>query len=433
MKKIIAGVLAVMMMATAFAGCGAQEPANDGDTNATNAQNGDAANEDAAALFGEEDNITLKVWGPDASINLLKQQCDAFVALYPEKSITIEVVAQGESDAATQLLNDASTAADVFGLPSDQINKLVNAKVIQEVAFADEVKAANDANVVDAGTVDGTLYAYPETADNGYYLVYDKSVVKEGDEAKFETILADCEAAGKKFIMDAGNGFYACMFVYTGGLKTDGLEDDGLTQKFTDYKEDEVIATMQAFSKLFHDYSSTFQSLEVSNIASGFSSGTCGAGIDGTWDVVANQTALGDNYGAAKLPTINVNGEDKQIVSMFGYKYIGVNAASSFPRAAQILANYLTSEDCQLQRAEELGWGPSNLAAKESDFVKNNETISAILAQAQNSVAQADLADQFWDPMGNLGNKLIAEDTDPSNADSMKKLLSDTLDNIKDV
>lgn len=190
---------------------------------------------------------------------------------------------------------------------------------------------------------------------------------------------------------------------------------------------------MQAFSKLFHDYSGTFQSLEVSNISSGFASGTCGAGIDGTWDSASNQAALGDNYGAAKLPTINVNGEDKQIVSMFGYKYVGVNAASQFPRASQILANYLTSEECQVQRAEELGWGPSNKAAASSDVVTKSATIKAVLEQAKHSVAQADLADQFWDPMGNLGNKLIAENTDPTNADYMKTLLEDTLANIKDV
>lgn len=430
MKKIIAGALAVMMMATAFAGC-----SNSSTGSSEAAQSGGSADASDSSLFGDENDIKLKVWGPDKSVDLLKKQCDAFIAKYPDKTISIEVVAQGENDAATQLLNDASTAADVFGIPSDQLNKLVNAKVIQKVAssFADTVKADNEENVVNAGIVDDTLYAFPETADNGYYLVYDKSVIKEGDEAKFETVLEDCKAAGKKFIMSAGDGFYACMFVFTGGCQTAGLEEDGLTQKFTDYDEDEVVATMQAFSKLFHDYSGTFQSLEVSNISSGFASGTCGAGIDGTWDSASNQSALGDNYGAAKLPTINVNGEDKQIISMFGYKYIGVNAASAYPRSAQILANYLTSEECQIQRAEELGWGPSNLKAQESDVVKNSATIEAVLEQAKHSVAQADLADQFWDPMGNLGNQLIAEKTDPSNADYMKTLLNDTIANIQDV
>lgn len=431
MKKIIAGVLAVMMMATAFAGCGEQTPANGGVT-------GDVAGDESktssdVSLFGEEDNISLKVWGPDKSVDLLKRQCDAFIKLYPEKKISIEVVAQGENEAGTQLLNDATTAADVFGIPSDHINKLVRAKVIQEVAFADEVKANNSETIVEDATRDGVLYAYPETADNGYYLVYDNTVVKEGNEKKLETILEDCKSAGKKFIVDAGNGFYSCMFIFTAGLKTDGIEDDGITQKFTDYNEDEVVATMQAFSKLFHEYSTTFQSLSADKIPSGFSTGVCGAGIDGSWNVVADQTALGDKYSAAKLPTITVNGEDKQIISMFGYKFIGVNAASNFPRAAQILANYLTGEECQLQRAEELGWCPSNNAAAQSDFVKNNIAISAIREQAENSVPMGNVVQQFFEPVGNLGNQLIADKTDPSNTDYMKELLKETLQNVKDV
>lgn len=428
MKKIIAGSLAVMMMATAFAGCG-------GSTTDTSSTASDTTNTAAKSveMFGDEDNISLKVWGPDASIELLKSQCDAFIAMYPEKTISIEVVAQGEADAAAQLLNDASTAADVFGLPSDQLNKLVNAKVIKEVAFADEVTANNDEGVVNAATIDGKLMAYPETADNGYYLVYDKSVVSDEQAQKFETLLQACKDAGKKFIMDGGNGFYSCMFAFTGGCKTNGLGEDGLTQQFTEYDEAEVVATMQAFSKLFHDYSGTFQSLATTNIPSGFASGTCGAGIDGTWDSKANEEALGENYGAAKIPSINVNGTDKPVISLFGYKYVGVNAASQFPRAAQMLADYLTGEKCQLERAETLGWGPSNKTAAASEVVTGNATISAVLEQAKNSVPQADLADQFWDPMGNLGNQLIAENTDPSDAAFMTTLLNETIANIQDV
>lgn len=430
MKKIIAGVLAVMMMATAFAGCGEQTTSG-GATG--DVAGGESKTPSGAELFGDEDNISLKVWGPDKSVELLKKQCDAFTKLYPEKTITIEVVAQGENEAATQLLNDATTAADVFGIPSDQINRLVRAKVIQEVAFADEVKANNSETIVQDATKNGVLYAYPETADNGYYLVYDNTVVKEGNEKKLETVLEDCKAAGKKFIMSAGDGFYACMFIFTAGLKTDGIEDDGITQKFTDYDEDEVVATMQAFSKLFHDYSTTFQSSEVDKIPSGFSTGVCGAGIDGSWNVVADQTALEDKYAAAKLPTITVNGEEKQIISMFGYKFIGVNAASKFPRASQILANYLTGEECQLQRAEELGWCPSNTAAAESDTVKNNVAISAIREQAENSVPMGDIVQQFFSPVGNLGNQLFSDKTDPSDTEYMKKLIKETLQNVKDV
>lgn len=122
------------------------------------------------------------------------------------------------------MLNDATTAADVFSIPSDQLNKLVDAGVISQVAFKDAVTEANSEETVKAATLNDTLYAYPETNDNGYYLVYDKSVVSDEQAQTLEGILEACKKAGKKFIMNAGDGFYACTFAFTAGVKIDGLE-----------------------------------------------------------------------------------------------------------------------------------------------------------------------------------------------------------------
>lgn len=437
MKKILAILLAGMMTATAFAGCGGGETSSSSNADPS-ASDSSATGVDGSKVdvsyFGEEDNIKLKVWAPDATVSLVKAQIEDFKALYPEKTFDIEVVAQGENDAATQILNDASVAADVFSFPSDQLNKLVDAGVISPVAkgFVDAVTSANSEDTVKAGTSNDTLYAYPETNDNGYYLVYDNTVVTEEDAKTLEGVLAACKKAGKKFIMDAGNGFYACTFAYTAGVKTDGFEDDGMTQKFTEYDEDAAVETLQAFARLIKEYKGTFQALDVSNISSGFSSGTCGAGVDGSWDTASNQEALGDKFGAAKLPTIKVGDEDKQLISMFGYKYIGVNGSSSYPAAAQILAYYLSSEECQLERAEELGWGPSNKNVQGNSVVTESAVLTALAEQAQNSCVQVNIASTFWDPMGNLGNKLIAEDWDPEDADATKKLLNDTITNVRD-
>ena len=437
MKKILAILLAGMMTATAFAGCGGGETSSSSNADPS-ASDSSATGVDGSKVdvsyFGEEDNIKLKVWAPDATVSLVKAQIEDFKALYPEKTFDIEVVAQGENDAATQILNDASVAADVFSFPSDQLNKLVDAGVISPVAkgFVDAVTSANSEDTVKAGTSNDTLYAYPETNDNGYYLVYDNTVVTEEDAKTLEGVLAACKKAGKKFIMDAGNGFYACTFAYTAGVKTDGFEDDGMTQKFTEYDEDAAVETLQAFARLIKEYKGTFQALDVSSISSGFSLGTCGAGVDGSWDTASNQKALGDKFGAAKLPTIKVGDEDKQLISMFGYKYIGVNGSSSYPAAAQILAYYLSSEECQLERAEELGWGPSNKNVQGNSVVTESAVLTALAEQAQNSCVQVNIASTFWDPMGNLGNKLIAEDWDPEDADATKKLLNDTITNVRD-
>lgn len=438
MKKILAILMAGVLTATAFAGCG-----GGGESSNTNSGSSSKSGESSAtgvnastvdyAYFGEEDNAKLKVWAPDAAVNLVKQQIEEFKKAYSEKKFDITVIAQGESDAATQMLNDASAAADVFSFPSDQLNKLVDAGVIAPVAkgFTDFVSTSNSEDTVKAGTIGDTLYAFPETNDNGYYMVYDNTVVTEEDAKTLEGTLAACKKAGKKFIFDAGDGFYACTFAFTAGAKIDGLEEDG-TQKFVEYDEDAAVKTLQAFAKLIKDYKGTFTSLNVKNVASGFKNGTCGAGVDGSWDTKVNQDSLGDKFGAAKLPTINVDGEDKQLVSMFGYKYIGVNGSSKFPNSAQILALYLSGEECQKQRTEELGWGPSNVNVQKDKVVTESPVLNAIKAQAENSCTQVNIASTFWTPMGNLGNKLVADEWKPDDADATRKLLQDTIKNVRD-
>lgn len=441
MKKIIAILMAGLMTATAFAGCG------DGGASSQAGGDSSAAGESSAATvegsvvdvsyFGDEDNATLKVWAPDAAVELVKTQIEDFKKAYPDKTFNITVVAQGENDAATQILNDATVAADVFSFPSDQLNKLVDAGVIAPAAFAEQATAMNSEDTIKAGTLKNaegvdTLYAYPQTNDNGYVLVYDNTVVTADQAKTLEGTLEACKAAGKKFIMDAGNGFYSCTFAFTAGVTIDGFEDDGLTQKFVEYDEDAAVKTLMAFAKLMKDYKGTFTALDVANISSGFTNGTCGAGVDGTWNTVSNQTALGEKFGVAKLPTITVDGEEKQLVSMFGYKYLGVNGSSKFPRTAQILAYYLHGEECQLQRAETLGWGPSNKTVQQNEVVTGSEILTAVAEQAKNAVVQVNIASTFWDPMGNLGNKMIADDWDPADEAATRKLLQDTVANVRD-
>ena len=444
MKKILAILLAGMITATALAGCGGGNGGSSSTDSKSDASSGSGSTDASAEkvvdantvdpeLFGDEDNISLKVWAPSQALELVKKQVEDFKAAYPTKTFTnIEVSAMAEAESGTQVLNDASAAADVFGFASDHLNKLVDAKVLSEVAFVNTVSEMNAPETVEAGKIKGTLYAYPETNDNGYYLVYDKTVVSEDKAGKLEDILAACKDAGKKFIFDCGNGYYACTYAFTAGVKIDGLEEDGVTQKFVQYDENEAVKTLQAFSRLMHEYKGTFTSLDVAQIASGFSTGTLGAGVDGSWNTNADQKALGDNFGAAKLPTINVDGTDKQLISLFGYKYIGVNAASKFPASAQILAYYLHGEKCQEQRAEELGWGPSNKNVQGKPVITDNPIQQAIKQQSENACVQVNIAPTFWNPMGNLGNKLIADETDPEDAEYFSKLLKDTIANVRD-
>lgn len=445
-RRILALLLAVLMAVGCLAACSGNggndttDPTDAGTDAGTSAAS-ESWSEDQIAQMGEAikaeangQTITLKLWGPELAQDVLKAQAAAFAELFKDyATITIETAVQGENDAATAVINDAKAAADVFGFPSDQIDKLYKANALAEVYFPDNVTADNTAASVAAASKDGKLYAYPETGDNSYILVYDKTYVTEEQAKTWEGVLAACKDSGKKFIMDAKNGFFACTFLYTGGLKTEGFEEDGLTQAFNEYDIDQVTASVQAFANLFKEgiAGGYFESGDTSLIPDGFKNGTTAAGIAGSWNIAAVKANLGDNAGFAIIPTIDINGTATQSVNMFGYKFLGVNSQTAYPITAQVLAYYLTNEDCQMERAEQLEWAPSNAAAQQSDFVKNNASMSALMAQTEFSVPQTGLAGTFWDPLAALGT-YMCEPTSDLSTEALKAEVEACITNIRD-
>jgi arabinogalactan oligomer/maltooligosaccharide transport system substrate-binding protein len=437
-KRFCAIALAAMMAATAFVGCGPAAPTDTGTTTASGGEATTTTTENTDPLNGEAASgpIKLKVWGPDAVQETLKEQCAAFSeSMKAYGTVEIEVVNQGEDQAATNVLTDSAAAADVFGFACDQLDKLVTAGALFEVAGpnAEFVKENNSEASVSAATKNDKIWAFPETGDNSYILVYDKRVVSDEQAKTLEGVFEACKAANKNFVMDGGNGFYSCIFMFTGGLVIDGLEEiDGEeVQKFADYDEDKVVKTMLAFRELFVGNKDNFLSGDCTKVSDGFKAGTCGAGIDGSWDFSIDKEALGENAGFAVLPTINVDGEDLPIVNMFGYKLLGVNSATKYPATSIQLAKYLSGEECQKQRAEKLNWGPSNKAVAESDIVKNDAALSAILAQQANSVPQVAISPTFWSPVGTFGSKILDADT-PMDEAAARSLIKQTISNVRD-
>lgn len=448
-RKILALLMAVLMLIGCLAACGGESGGSEGTSNSTGDEVSttgtstgtvvESWSADQIALMGEEikteangKTITMKVWGPEAAQDVLKSQTAAFAEIFKDyATINIEVAVQGENDAATAVLNDAKTAADVFGFPSDQLDKLCNANALAEVFFPDQVTADNTAASVAAATKNGKIYGYPETGDNSYILVYDKRLVTDEQAKSFETLFEACKTAEKKFIMDAKNGFFSCMFVYTGGLVTEGFEKDGETQAFNDYDIDKVTASVKAYADLFKSAGTYFESGDTGTISNGFKNGTTAAGIAGSWNIAAVKEALGDNAGFAIIPTIEIDGVATQTINMFGYKFLGVNSQSSYPVTSQVLAYYLTNYDCQMERAEVLEWAPSNADAQQSDLVKNNPSMSALMAQTEYSVPQTALAGTFWDPLAALGTYMCDASSDLS-AEALKAQVEMCITNIRD-
>jgi len=431
-KKTFAIILAAMMLIASLAACGDGGTTSATESTAsTESTTESTASADETALWdiSGEDNITLKVWGPSNQQELLGKQVDAFKALYPDVTMNIEVGQCEESEAQTQVRNDIAAAADIFAFPSDHLENLVSSGSLGAVVNYGDVTAANDANSVAAATYEDILYAYPLTADNSYIIFYDKSVLGAEDVTSLDKMCEVAAAAGKKIYVDAGNGFYSCIFSFTGGLTMEHNYADG-TETYG-YKTDEsgVIASIQAFGKLFQDGTLVAAGTDVA--VSAFNTDAA-AIIDGTWDAAAIKELLGDNMGAAKLPTINVNGQDEQIINLFGYKMLGVKSSTEFPKTAHALAEYLSGAECQAEKASELSVGPSNLEAAKSDAVVNNEVLKAVNEQSAFSIPQTSIAGGFWNAHKALGEYISAPGADLSD-EAIKAQLDACLEATNDI
>lgn len=441
-KKVLATLLATAMVAGCLAGCGSSNdtaateeaaPAADAATEEA-APAGDAAEEapaaDAAAdpvanlIAATTDTVALTVWASEEDQDLTAQLLEDFKAAYPDVTFDITLGAESESTAKDTILTDVEAAADVYAFADDQINELVQAGALQEVAatYTYDVATENAAGAVEAASVDGKLYAYPMTADNGYFMFYDSSVFTEDDVQSLEKMIEVADAAGKKIAMDISNGWYIYSFFQGAGYEL-SLNDDGVTNTCT-WNAAGATDVAQAIMDL--TASGVFVDMGDEDMATQIAEGNVVACVNGTWRAETAAEAWGDNYAATKLPTFEVAGKACQMSSYSGYKLVGVNPHSANLGWSMLLAEYLTNEASQTARFEARGLGPANLAAASSDAVQSNPAIAALAAQAAYATPQR-VGGNFWSPAETLGQILASGNPDGTD---LQTLLDTTVEGI---
>ena len=367
MKKIIALLMAVLMTAGMLAAC-SSTPAEGASPTVENTK----AQAETAVVSGEKEKVTLKVWADQGELELTEKLCNEFAAEHPEKEYTFEYGAVGAVDGKARYLEDPAAAADVFLFADDQLVDLVKADALYEVTRnTDAIIAANTPGSINAATYDGTLYGYPMTSDNGYFLYYDKSVFTEDDLKTLDGILAAANAAGKKVHMDVSNGWYLASFFLGNGC-TLTIEDG---KQVIDFNNANGLAAAEAIRAFCND--PAFVTGDDSVLAGGIGDAIA-CGVSGTWVASAIQEKLGDNYGCCKLPTFTCDGKQVQMGSFLGCKIYGVNSQTAYPVDSMELAEYLTNEKAQIERYNVLNYGPSNVNALADDTIASNLALQAL-------------------------------------------------------
>ena len=365
---------------------------------------GDALNFSTAS--GDASNELVVSIGDEADTEVLNQIVTNFKKDNPDFPYTVKSEIISESDASNKVLGDINAAPDIFTFADDQLNALSASGILQPITDS-SIKSENLDAADDAASIDGKLYAYPMTADNGYFLYYNKKYFKDSDLAKMDGILDVAAKNGKKVTMDIGNGWYMYSFFGNTGMKLT-LADDGLTNvcdwNSTDNKIKgiDVAKAMSAIAS-----NSGFEAGGDDALKAGAADGSVIAGVSGVWLSTDMQNAWGDDLGAVKLPTYTVDGKQVQMSSYAGYKMVGVNSFSSKADWANKLAAYMTNEASQTLRFEKRGQGPSNKKAAESSEVKASPAIQALLAQSEYASLQR-VGQKYWDASSSFGSDLTS-------------------------
>lgn len=387
-KKLLATVLAGVLITSSLAGCGGntKEDATQGDKN---------QNKEEQTL--ESGKVELTVWADPENVELMNQMIESFKQEYAGKAeFEITVAEQNESMTKGTLLADIHNGADVFTIPDDQLLSMVAAGALAPVANNEEVKNANLAESVEAATYNDVLYAYPYTADNGCFLYYNKNYFTDADVKTMDGILAAANAANKKVSMEFSSGWYLYSFFGNTGLDF-GLNDDGVTNHCNWNKKDGTVTGIAIAQSLLDITSNpAFVEQVDADFITGAQSGEFVAGISGVWNAVKIKEIWGDDYGACKLPTYTLAEKQVQMASFTGYKMMGVNAYSNHVGWAQKLADWLTNEQNQTLRFEVKNQGPSNINAAASDAVKQVPAIQAVIAQGEFGTLQR-VGNSYWD------------------------------------
>ena len=400
MKKIIAMLLALVMVLS-LAACGgapAEEPkATEG---APAADNNQPAEQPAENPLAGTYNITMWVSESDGMTALTQEMIDAFEAAYPGIVINAQVEGVSEADAGAKVIADVASAPDIYCFAQDQLARLVLASALAGPAgdVAELIKTQNDAGSVAAASVAGVLYAYPMTSDNGYYMYYDTSIISEEDAESLEAIIAACEANNVKFRYALENGWYTASFFFGAGAHSSWTMNEGgeFTSVDDNFNSEIGLIAMKGMEKLA-------KSPAYDSNADIFTD--AGVVITGIWNANAAADHFGENLGATDLPSFEVDGESYHIGSFTGNKLMGVKPQADAKKGAvlSLLAQFLTNEECQLKRYELAQWGPSNLTAQASEAVQANASLAALAKQNAYGVPQGQIHGSWWDIAKLLG------------------------------
>lgn len=402
-KKTVGVILSAGLVMAPITACSsdsdsASSPAASSGTASPAASAAPGTNSTAGAELQPEKGAVLTLWEDKEAKQWATEVAAAFKAKY---NVEVKIEEVPAPDQAGRLTTDgpAGTGGDVVLFPQDKLGDAASAGLLlPNDVFAKDVTARSQKNAIEASTYKGILYGYPKSVET-YALFYNKDLIpnppKTWDEViAFAKTFNDEKARKYAIMWEVKTLYYDYAFMAPygayvfGGKGTDatdiGLNNDGAVKGLT---------FMQSLRSILQP---KVADLTFDIKTQLFADGKLAMNIDGPWSIGSFKDKI--NLGVAPLPDLP---EGKKAVSFSGVRSYYVNTYTKYPKAARLLANFLTSKENQLSCYQKTGILPANQEVANDPAVKADALSSAFLTQFASSEIMPSIPAMasVWAPM----------------------------------
>lgn len=357
----------------------------------------------AATTLTPETNAELLVWTDSSSSSYIKYAANQFNKEFGY-NIKFSFRDVSPMDAAARIMQDGGTTrvADVAEIEHDTLGRLVvSGGVLENLVASERIKKQFIQGAATAATYQGTCYGFPVSFAT-LALFYNKKLLPTPPKS-FEEIIN----YGKKFndlqqhkyalLWDVQNYYVSRMFITLYGASEFGKNgsdpkslgiDSSLAQK--------GLETMKRLKE-----ANPSNPLDMSNpqvLRGLFNEGKIAAVIDGPWSIHGYNDS-GIEYGVTQIPTL----DGKQPRSFSTVRLAIVPAFTKYPHAAELFADYLTTDKMLMKRYEMTGLIPPVDSLMKQIANTGSEATKAIIAQGYYADAMPSIPEMayLWSPMSN--------------------------------
>ncbi|MEZ8499761.1 maltose ABC transporter substrate-binding protein [Vibrio splendidus] len=362
-----------------------------------------------------ESGAELLIWTDKSTVDYMEYAAESFNKDFAQ-DIKFSFRGLAPIDSASRLIQDGGSArvADVAEIEHDLLGRLVVAGgAMENLVSADRINSTFMQNAISASQAEGGSYGFPVSFATTA-LFYNKELLPEAPE-NFEELIEFSKSFNSKkehkyaLLWDIQNYYESRMFVTLYGAYEFGK--NGTDAKDIGIDSEKAQQGLEAMKKLRVANDSNPIDMRNPQVRRGlFSEGKVAAIIDGPWAIQGYKNS-GINFGVVPMPKL----EGQQPRTFSTVRLAVVSSYTEYPRAAQLFADYLTTDKMLKKRYEMAQAIPPVPTVMEEIIVDADEATYAIITQGFYSDAMPSVPEMgfIWSPMASAITAFWINDKSP--------------------